>query len=183
VARIKRGETAAGEALVHAYERGLRSVLRRCGLKPWDADDILQDVWMIALAKIGRDELREPAQLNAFVRSIALNCVANYRRKNARHATSNDTAMVEATPADVDTPEQQLQRAADRTLVWEVLEELSRARDRAILELFVLRGRDKDEVCCLLGIDAARFHGVLCRAKKRYLKLFETRMKLRDGPP
>jgi RNA polymerase sigma factor (sigma-70 family) len=167
IERVLREGENARQSLIDEYGRGMRFVLHRQGMSYWDAAEIAQEAWTVAITKVERGELRDVAALGPFLCGVARRLARNWRRKMDRQCTTVDTDLVELFEADADAPELSLSRAQNAELVWKVLASLRR-RDRDVLDHFFLRGEDKDEVCARLGIAPARFHGVLYRAKQRF---------------
>jgi len=166
VEREQHSSRRAYESLFDEYARGMHFVLHRQGIGYWDAAELAQDAWAIAIARM-RGEERDPAVLGPYLCGIARRLASNLRRKIARQRTTADSDLIDLLAADTDPPEHAVGRAQNAELVWRVLGSL-RTRDREVLEHFCLRGEDKDEVCMRLGISPARFHGILFRAKERF---------------
>jgi RNA polymerase sigma factor (sigma-70 family) len=179
VERLLNRDAHASQAQVEEYGRGMRFVLHRQGVGYWDAAELAQEAWAIAITRIRRRELRDPATLGAFLCGIARSLALNLRRKTDRQRTTADSDLLELFEAEADAPEHCLSRAQNAELVWQVLASLRR-RDREVLEHFFLRGEDKDEVCLRLGISPSRFHGILSRAKQRFQRQLQKTAAARE---
>jgi RNA polymerase sigma-70 factor (ECF subfamily) len=167
VEREQRSHPRAYESLFAEYARGMHFVLHRQGIGYWEAAELAQEAWAIALARMRRGKERDPALLGPYLCGIARRLASNLRRKIERQRTTADSDLIDLFAADTDPPEHAVGRAQNAEIVWRVLGSL-RSRDRDVLEHFCLGGADKDEVCMRLGISPARFHGILFRAKERF---------------
>ena len=171
VARIARGDRAAERELVHAYERGIRLIVRR-HTRPGEpmVDDLVQDVLQHLITRLRAGALKDPAALQAYIRqAVVFNTTAEYRKAKRRgeHVAIDSAEVVEpgSDPAD------RAQRERKANAIRKLLRELSVPRDRELLQRFYLEEQSKDEVCDALGIDAGHFHRVAFRARERLREL------------
>jgi RNA polymerase sigma-70 factor, ECF subfamily len=171
VTRIASGDRAAERELVHAYERGIRVLVRR-HTRPGDpiVEDLVQDVLQHLITRLRAGALRDPAALQAYIRqAVVFNTTAEYRKAKRRgeHVTI-ESADVDQPGAD---PAEKAQRERVANAVRKVLRELNVPRDRQLLQRFYLEEQSKEEVCSALGIDASHFHRVAFRARERLREL------------
>jgi RNA polymerase sigma-70 factor (ECF subfamily) len=173
VARILGGDRTAEDELVLRYRRGVHRVLQNQGLSEWDIAELMQETWATALQKVRAFELREPAALGGFICGIARGKASNHRHAIVRHPTTSDPVQLDELVSEIDEPDRAVSHGQNKELVWQVLRSML-PRDREVLIRFMLYDEDRDEVCAVLGISTARFHGILYRAKQRFEKLLLT---------
>ncbi|WP_055489082.1 RNA polymerase sigma factor [Streptomyces sp. TP-A0356] len=112
------GDVAALGLLLEQHRAGMRAVaVSILGPGP-DADDVLQDTALVALARI--TDVRDPHAVGAWLRMIVRNRCRILLRES-RHV--EPLAALPLPDADAD-PEQLLERHAMRDWVWEAVEEL-----------------------------------------------------------
>jgi RNA polymerase sigma factor (sigma-70 family) len=117
VARIQCGDMAAAAEMVERYEKNVRRALMRLVPNRADRDDLVQEVWIVALTRIQRRELREPELLVAFLVGTARALAVNQRRRCIRRATDPDSPAVEKYPDDSGEPVEAVEHAQRRQLV------------------------------------------------------------------
>jgi RNA polymerase sigma-70 factor, ECF subfamily len=187
VAGIRRGDHRAATEMVTRYEKGVRHVLTRLIANPADRDDLTQDVWVVALTRIRRGELRSPDLLFGFLTGTARGLALNERRRNRRRATEADSEAVEAHPAEGDDPAEVAERAEFRQVALRAICTLRTPLYREVL-LRSVANHDRDRTCAELGIGVLQYRGVLCKAKGRLKKVIKQATapdvpQLRDAPP
>ena len=170
-AAIANGDTRAEEEMALLYEPGMRRILRTRTDRPEDVDDLVNDVWALALPKLRNGELRElaalPAWLNAFARRVA----SNYLKKSARKASKSSDYRVDRLVAPGDSPYAQLEWEQAYRIACTILDELSVERDRTILVRFLIAEEDKEAICKDLELSTIAFSKVLHRARTRFKEL------------
>ena len=175
-ARIADGDEAAESEMVRMYEPGMRRILRTRTDTPSDIDDLVNQVWLLALPKLRRGELRElralPAYLNTFTRRVA----GNYLRHSSRKNGSADPEFFERQASPSEGPYSRVKWTQGIEIAAKLLNTLSVDRDRQILQRFLVNGEDKERVCRDLGLDAVQFNKVLHRARKRFRRLAGTNL-------
>ncbi len=170
--RVRAGDRAAEAELVERYSRGVRFLLGELTRDPARADDLHQETFRVALAKVRAGELREPEKLPWFLRQIARNLFIGEVRKTARRPLADlDEVAPPADPAP--SPLARLLREEDARLVRELLAELRPARDREVLVRFYLRGEPREGICDGLGLTRQQFNVVVHRARLRFRSLLE----------
>ena len=173
VARIVRGEPRAEGELVDRYGRAVRVILRQLLKGRPEADDLFQETFRLAIEKIRRQELRDPATLPRFVVSLARNLAINLFRIETRRKTEADSETV--AQVSFSAPDQlgNLLRDEKAALVRRLIDELPTQRDRQLLFRFYIAEEDKRSICDDLGLDSLHFNRVLHRARQRYRQLYE----------
>jgi RNA polymerase sigma-70 factor, ECF subfamily len=140
-----------------------------------EAEDLFQDTIRLALEKLRRGELREPAKLPGFLAGIARSLAIEHFRKTARRKTEADSDAVRDAPFSGSSQFDDLARRESAGLVRRVLGELGNERDREILLRFYLAEEDKGRISADYGLTSLQFNRVLHRARQRYKELFERR--------
>jgi len=173
VRRIAAGDLSAETELVERYGRGLICLLRRKGARPDLAEDLHQEAFRIALERLRRRELDEPARLAGFLCGIARNLALAERRKTARRRTeADDEELAQAVhPAPSQLSSVLLDEEAET--VRRLIGELPTDRDRQLLLRFYVAEEEKERICADLGLDSLHFNRVLFRARQRFKELLE----------
>lgn len=161
--------------MVAAYGRGVAILLDRHTNGRPEAEDLFQDTFRLALEKLRRGELREPAKLPGFLAGIARSLAIEHFRKTARRKTEADSEALLDAPFSGSSQLEDLARRESAGLVRQVLGELGNDRDRQILLRFYLAEEDKDRISADYGLTSLQFNRVLHRARQRYKELFERR--------
>jgi len=170
VARIQSGDNAAAAEMVGRYEKRVRGALMRLIYNPADRDDLVQDVWIVALTRIRRGELREPKLLFAFLIGTARALAVNERRRCNRRATIPDSSAVEEYPDDSSEPAEAIERAQCRQLAVTAISSVRTQRYREVL-LSAVANHDESQTCARLGIDRVQYSRLLFKAKDRLKKV------------
>jgi RNA polymerase sigma-70 factor (ECF subfamily) len=138
-----------------------------------EAEDLFQDTFGLALEKLRKGELREPAKLPAFLAQIARNLAIEHYRKVTRRKTEADSDAVLEAVSPRESPLGDLLARENAALVRRALEELGNERDRQILLRFYIAEEDKDRISADFGLDSLQFNRVLHRARQRYKAVLE----------
>ncbi|MEP6717475.1 MAG: sigma-70 family RNA polymerase sigma factor [Terriglobia bacterium] len=171
VARIHALDGAAMEELYAVLEKGIRYFLLR-NLGPDELDDKVHDCFVIVAQAIQNGELREPARLMGYVRTVARRQIAasieiavNQRRT---HADYEDTLF---TVSDwKDDPERTLLARQREEIARRVLNGISR-RDREILVRFYVKEQSQEKICEEMALSYNQFRLLKSRAKARFGEL------------
>jgi RNA polymerase sigma factor (sigma-70 family) len=165
VGRISQGDPGAMEVLYGTLIRGLRAQLNR--QLPADlVEDRAHNVFLVAVKAIRSGQLRDPARLPAFVRTVAQRQVADAIRGMSR------TRLIELDSSQVplpdfrDDPEQELAQQQKLSCLRSALTSLS-PRDREILTRFYLDEQDAERICREMNLTATQFRLFKSRAKGR----------------
>ena len=171
--RVLDGDARAGGEMIERYSRGLRFLLRRRTRDSEQAEDLLQETWLVALNKIRTKGLEDPARLAGYLAGIARNLAIGEVRKAARQKTSANSELVDRIPDDSDNPYRKVSRAEVCNHVRDLINGLSTERDREILNRFYVYEEDKPKICEQLGVDSTHFNRVLFRARQRLKSAIE----------
>ena len=157
---VRRGDSNALESLYHTLSRPLFAYLRRMGLAPHDADDIVQTVfsriWLYRESYKGN-------QGRAWVYQIARNCLYDLQ----------STARSYTEPQEIDAkdfgPEQSLQESQMHKRILQALETLPPlSREAIVLSRF--SGLSNSEIAQLLTLTPnnvkVRIHRALAKLKE-----------------
>ena len=173
VNRVQNGDHAAETEMVERYSRGLRFLLRRKTRDTALTEDFLQETWAIALVKIRDNGLDKPERLAGYLCGIANNLALGERRRVNRQRTSVNSEIVALIPDESSNPFRYVSRAEVCKQVRGLLENLTKERDREILERFYVREEDKESICKRLDVDGIHFNRVLYRARQRLKSVIE----------
>ena len=88
--RIHQGDERAEATMAHRYEPELRRILSVLVGHPEDVEDLLQELWLIALPKLRANELSTASALPAFLRGIARMLARPYWRGQLRRRAELD---------------------------------------------------------------------------------------------
>ena len=137
-----------------------------------DVEDIVQEVFTIAQAKMAR--FRGDSSALTWLFGITSRVVRHRRRKEKWRRWLSGTANQTAgnLPSGVPDPLRMAERAQAAASVYRVLDRLA-DRDRQVLILFGLEDLSAEEVGQLLGIQAANARLRLHRARARFARAYE----------
>jgi len=162
VAAIVAGQTDGLAAAYDRYAPALYAYCRSLLGEPADADDAVQDTFIIAAAKLGG--LRDPDRLRPWLYAVARNECRRRLRSRALSAPLDEAAEVTDETVDLGAD---AERAELRALVGAVLAGLN-PRDREIIELNLrhdLAGRDLADA---LGVSLNQAHALASRARSQF---------------
>jgi RNA polymerase sigma-70 factor (ECF subfamily) len=165
VARARRGNSAAFEALVRRHYRAAFAVALAVLGNGMDAEDVCQDAFVKALSRL--DECRQPDRFVAWLLQIVRNHARNYREyRRVRLVQPLDTLNVASSLA----PDRDAERSELRGVLEAALGELSEVQREVVL-LHDLQGWKHREIGELLELSegAARQHLFAARHKLREL--------------
>ena len=138
-----------------AFEALRPCLTRLCGSLAGaaDADDVVQDVYLVARQRIG--QLTDPRALDGWLRRIAVNRCYDHRRR-ARRLADRLPFLVRSAPP-----------ARDMGLA-ELVERLPQ-RQRTIVVLHYAYGYGLHEIAELLGLTHVNVRTIIARARQRLL--------------
>jgi RNA polymerase sigma factor (sigma-70 family) len=163
VSRIRAGETDGMEELYQLFSMAIRFYMAR-QLGPDELDDKVHDTFLVVLQAIRRGELREPARLMGFVRTIVRRQVAAHIH---RIVPKESVVSVELRH---DNPMEAVAFHRRTELINRVLAELS-DRDREILTRFYVLEQSNDQICSEMVLTETQFRLLKSRAKARFGEL------------
>jgi RNA polymerase sigma factor (sigma-70 family) len=171
VDRIRAGDPRAMTELYSVFTRGIRYLLLRT-LGVEEVDDRVHDCFLIVTEAIRAGELRDPARLMGYVRTVVRRHIA---------ASIEDAVMRRRTTVEYedsafsvsdwkDNPEQNL-LARQRTEIARRVFRGVPGRDREILRRFYLLEQSHEQICEEMGLTYNQFRLMKSRAKARFGKL------------
>ncbi len=175
VQRIQANEETALEELYGMFSRGIKFlIVRQLGRQ--DIDDRVHDTFVIVVQALQRGDLREPARLMGFVRTIVRRQIAtfierNYSRRRDELDVENSPGLMDAKPS----PEQAAIQSQNASIMEELLRTCSR-RDREILTRFYLLEQTQQQICAEMDLNETQFRLLKSRAKQRFSEEGRRRM-------
>jgi RNA polymerase sigma-70 factor (ECF subfamily) len=179
VRRIRAGETAAERELVERFSRGIRAILRTVVRDSAVSDDLHQETLRVLLERVRAGEVRAPAQLPAFVASLARNLATRHYQRARKVAEDSTLRLARLEGQEPDALER-MSQAEEVRLVRQVLEELPVERDRDLLRRYYLGQESKERIQADHGLSSLQFNRVLHRARKRFQELWMARQSARS---
>jgi RNA polymerase sigma-70 factor (ECF subfamily) len=168
VARIRDGDAAAMEELYAIFAKGIRYFLLR-NLGAEDLDDRVHDCFVIVAEAIRGGELRDPARLMGYVRTVVKRQIA----ASIESAVTRRRSYVEYEETLFgitdwkDDPEQSLLAQQRAEIARRVLTVIS-SRDREILQRFYVDEQPQEQICSEMGLTYNQFRLLKSRAKARF---------------
>jgi RNA polymerase sigma factor (sigma-70 family) len=171
VERIQAGDPAAMAELYAVFTRGIRYLLLR-SLGMEDIDDRVHDCFVVVTEAIRSGELREPARLMGYVRTVVRRHIAA-KIEDAVIRRRNVVEFEDAVFGVTDwknNPEQDLLARQRAEIACRVFNGVPR-RDREILRRFYLLEQSQERICSEMGLSYNQFRLLKSRAKARFGKL------------
>lgn len=163
LAAFRQGNAPALGALLERHLPALRgSAIRRLGTRG-DADDAVQETFLIALTHIGG--VRDPQAVAAWLHAV-LGRVCLQMRRKVRHEVPA-TLSLEVIGADVSDIESRIDRQELREWIWRALAQLSEPlRVTAMLRYFGSYD-SYDELAAILGVPIGTIRSRIAEARAR----------------
>ena len=176
VGKIQRGDESAVEELYAALSVGVRAILAR-SVETQSVEDRLHEIVVIVLEAIQSGELREPARLMGFIRTVARRRVVAH----IRHAALQRRRFVPFQTEPVEDFDQDPERCAARVELVEqtrnVLRKLT-PRDGEIVERFYLQEQSPEQICREMHLTGTQFRLYKSRAIARCLQLARSTVRI-----
>jgi len=171
VARVHDGDPAAMEELYGIFGKGIRYFLLR-NLGADELDDRVHDCFVIVAQAIRNGDLRDPARLMGFVRTVVKRQIAaTIEAAVTRRRTQVDYQDTLFTLSDwKDDPERTLLARQRTEIARRVMNGISR-RDREILRRFYVEEQSQEKICEEMGLSYNQFRLLKSRAKARFGEL------------
>ena len=161
IARAQAGDTAAFDLLVRRYMRQAYSVAFRVLGHREDAEDVVQEALLAALANIRTFDLSRP--FGPWLYRIVVTRGLNFRKARSRRTTEalDDAGVASGVPGPAADAEQESLRAS-------IVEALGRLpeRQRMVVQLFELDGFSGAEIGAMLGISPGTVRWYLHEARQ-----------------
>jgi RNA polymerase sigma factor (sigma-70 family) len=168
VARIRDGEPAAMEQLYAIFAKGIRYFLLR-NLGSEDLDDRVHDCFVIVTEAIRKGDLRDPARLMGFVRTVVKRQIAasiETAVTKRRSQVDYEETLFKVTDWK-DDPEQSLLLRQRAEIARRVMTGIA-SRDREILQRFYVDEQSQEQICSEMGLTYNQFRLLKSRAKARF---------------
>lgn len=178
VEQIRQGDPRGIEALCHTFYRGIRFFMSR-HLGRQEADDHAHDAILIVVQAIRRGELRDPARLPGYIRTVVRNLIATQIGRRVQTRCREVGIDCAAQAGDTRADPEAAVAAQERTdIMREFLMGLSQ-RDREVLTRFYLLEQSKPQICQEMSLTETQFRLLKSRAKARFVKLAQVEAAVR----
>jgi RNA polymerase sigma factor (sigma-70 family) len=174
VERCKRGESKAQYELYKHYSKAMFSVCMRILNHVGEAEDVLQESFIDAFAKIG--DFRQEATFGVWLKQIVVNKAINQiRSRKMQLVDIEEFGGDEYDIADYQDSynEEEIKFEVER--VKRAMEQLSEGF-RVVLSLYLFEGYDHEEIGKILNINESTSRTQYMRAKKRLLEIINRQM-------
>lgn len=167
----------AWDLFFQTYTSQIRSVARACGLSAADAEDCVQDVWMVILGVLQQSE-REPQwdRFCCWIRGLIHNQVVEFVRRLARRPDRWALSLDDAVSSRYLDPVADCEQSERRNLVRHVLCDLQQqvsATNYRVVQLRWMEGRGVSEIAARLDLTSEQVWYRHHRVKKHLRRLFE----------
>jgi RNA polymerase sigma-70 factor (ECF subfamily) len=161
IARVQDGDTAAFDLLVRRYMRPAFAVAYRVLGHREDAEDVVQEAFLAALAAIGSFDTSR--RFGPWLYRIVVTRGLNFRKSRSRRTTEalEDAGVASAAPG----PAVDAERAGLQATVAAALERLPE-RQRMVVQLFELDGFSGAEIAAMLGVSPGTVRWYLHEARQ-----------------
>jgi RNA polymerase sigma-70 factor (ECF subfamily) len=156
-----KGSLADVRRLYSAHASELRLALNRLGGHGLDCDDLLQEVFVVAMRKLG--DLAQARSERAWLYGVAVKIAAGQRRRQRLRAWFGLDDAPE--PSSAESPARTLEQKEASLLLQSALDTLPAAK-REVLVLFELQGLTGDEIAHALDVPLATVWTRLFHARK-----------------
>jgi RNA polymerase sigma factor (sigma-70 family) len=175
VRQIRAGDPAGEEKLYRHLESGARIFFRR-RLRTEDVDDQVHNLFVVLVEAIRRGDLREPAKLMGFVRTVlhrqlGLEISRTIRAREASIDLESAGELMNAAPS----PEQRAAEEEKVDLMKRALRKMSE-RDFEVLTRFYLHEQPAERIRKEMGLTGTQFDLLKSRAKARLVKAIKSTM-------
>lgn len=172
--RVTRGDTAAEEALVQRFQRGVMQVLLSETADRELARDLAQETFVIVIERLRTGPLDDPTRLAGYIAQTARNLLIAETRRFVRRKTHLDPDAVDAAADDPSRHEHAREADSAAEVVRKLLTQLKSERDRQVMVRFYLDEEPKASICKDLQLSDLQFNQVLFRARDRLRQLLST---------
>jgi RNA polymerase sigma-70 factor (ECF subfamily) len=165
-ARTRAGDSRAWQALYNAHFDFVYRVARRLGICDGEAEDVTQDVFMVAHRRIAQFE---HGRFSTWLYRITANVVSD-RHRRAKVRQSLDVVKTWLWGAAVPTPEALASQASDARAVERVLARMS-PKKREVFVMFELEGLDGEQIAERVGCPVGTVWTRLHHARKDFVNI------------
>lgn len=167
------------EAFRRLYEEHRERVFRtacRYARSRQDAEDILQETFIKAFARIRTFDFRISPNFSAWLASICIHTALDDLRHRARRMDSRHVSLADLPPSEIPSGEPSLEASATRRLAVERILETLRVLSpgqRAIFDMRFTEHLDIKEIAAALGCSESSVKTQLARAVAKLRKTIE----------
>ena len=187
VARARRGDEAAFEALVTENEKRIYNLCRRLTGNQEDAAELTQEAFLNAWRGLGR--FQGESSFSTWLYRLATNACIDFLRKEKRRQSLSMTVSLDdeeearqvELPDERYAPEGALERAEARRAVAEGLERLT-LEHRQVLVMREIHGLSYAEIGQVLGLEEGTVKSRIARARGALRKVLTERGNLFGEP-
>jgi RNA polymerase sigma-70 factor (ECF subfamily) len=157
----------------------VRRVVLKLGGPSTDADDLMQEVFLVALHRM--DSLQDPSLARSWLYGISVRVVAAARRRaKLRRVFSLDEGHE---PQAMDTPVSAFEKREASEKVYRLLDKISEKK-RSVFIMYELEGMSGEEIAAVVGCPVKTVWTRLHHARKEFLAKLEREDKLEpNGRP
>lgn len=161
IQQVQAGDTAAFDLLVRRYTRPAFAVAYRVLGHREDAEDLVQEAFLAALANIRTFDTTRP--FGPWLYRIVVTRGLNFRKSRSRRTTEGleDSAVASGTPGPAADAEQEGLRGAIMAALGQLPE-----RQRMVVQLFDLDGFSGAQIGAMLGISPGTVRWYLHEARQ-----------------
>ncbi len=169
--RIMAGDQAAEGELVQRSRFALWMILVKRGCPREEAEDLVQEALIVAIARLRAGEIDDPGRINGYLLRTALYMRRGTQRRLAETRTVYDAESLDSYADDRADPLAELDRNQREDLLRRALSWLRQSRDRDLIRRHCLLQQDKQEICRDMDLSLDHFDRVLHRARRRLADL------------
>ena len=167
VERVRGGDATAFDQLVERHMWRAYAVAYRLLGHREDAEDLVQDAFLVALAKL--DTFHSGRSFGPWFYRIVVNRGLNQRKARSRRRTE---PLPDEAPARQASPERLAEQSELRARLSQALDELPETQ-RAVVQLFEVEGFTGAEIAEIMEIPAGTVRWHLHQAKKTLREILE----------
>jgi RNA polymerase sigma-70 factor (ECF subfamily) len=169
IARFKKGDPSAFEAVVLRYQDRIYNLCRYMLRDPRDVQDAAQDVFLKAYRAL--QDLRPDSSLYTWFYRIAVNTCLDYKRRSQREALRNEP-LAEDLPSDEPFPEQRYESREITEAIQLALQKLP-AKLRAVMVLREIEGCSYEEISQILRTSVGTVKSRISRSREQLRHLLK----------
>lgn len=165
--RAAAGDDAAGVELIRRWAVPLRAYCARRAPPPLEAEDLMQDIFVAVVQRIGRKRTKSP--FAAWLFSVARSVVVDAHRALRRRPSTVPYEARDREPATERTPAHAAAEADEEVQMWRMARQTLPARQVEALELRVRYGLDLAAIAAAMGLTTNHVKVLLFRARQRLM--------------
>lgn len=173
---ISLGDKQAEKKLVDKYYKTLFYILFKQTQDYSLTQDLCQDAFLIVLKKARNGEIKNNDAAGAFIRSVGVNLLIEFKRKKVRQKTDAIHCVETLLPNQEDSFVKDIEKSQALKLVQQVIQELPNQRDQQLLRDYFLYGNSKANICQSFDLKPEHFDRVLYRARQRLKQLLAVKL-------